>query len=98
MGKEIIQLGSALSQVESENGTSNFRIEQLQKNQAEQSKTIEELRTVFVNGQVEFIEKMIKRFTTKRGLDKEENFELIKELYNYVKKIRIISVKKKDNR
>lgn len=77
---KVTKLEEVVNSLEKENSIFKTRIDLLQKNQTEQSKKLEEFEKVFVNRQVEFFEKMIKRFAKNKGLDQKENYELLKEI------------------
>lgn len=59
MGKEIEKLNSALSQVENENATSKFRIDQLQKEVAEQKQNVTALVKDVVENRIAEIKRLI---------------------------------------
>jgi DNA-directed RNA polymerase subunit N (RpoN/RPB10) len=77
MGKEIMKLSGALSQVENENFISKTRIENLQKSQTEQSKTIDELETKFEAKLAERV-KMLIDFINAHGQETPETKEILK--------------------
>ncbi|MFB3889200.1 MAG: tyrosine-type recombinase/integrase [Candidatus Bathyarchaeia archaeon] len=49
----------------------------------DQQKKNEEFEKTFINNMASFIEKTLTKFAKKKGLDQKENYELIKEIFDY---------------